>query len=485
MSHIESRSTPAAAFELGMKPMREKRWVEASILWRSYREVYKDYPTPWIQGAVSAMRQGDLQGAGEILSEARSLFPGHAATWLISAEWAAMYNNLEHESAFLAEGRGRCPNHWELLRRSAELEIKLGNIDTAELFSQQACEYANEHIEPWLQSAELAAQREDWPQAEIRWKRVIELKPDFIHAYTQASVACKNQGKTVEARNYRLAARYGYDLLAAPLTPPVLKVKNKNRCGSLHFLQLVATKALLNMKSESARTHLNYSWVLIEPLLYLVVYYFLFSNLLHRDSEGYGLFLLCGLVPWMWFSKAISASANSIIGGQSLMLNTNISPAFFPLVTILHSAFKQLPALLCLLGLGLLIDLSTFSWGLLWLPLILLVQFMLTLSLGMLVAAIIPFLRDLANLVGTGMTLMMFLSGVFYDYRSMPGNISQWLQFNPMVQIISAYREVILQGKAPDLTSLTCVALASAAVLIGNYLLYTKHRGNFVRRGMQ
>ena len=67
----------------------------------------------------------------------------------------------------------------------------------------------------------------------------------------------------------------------------------------------------------------------------------------------------------------------------------------------------------------------------------------------------------------------------------MPGSIAQWLQYNPLAQMISAYREVILEGKAPDLTSLGYVTLASAAVLLTNYLIYTRQRCNFVRQGMQ
>ena len=476
--------SPAAAFELALKLMREKNWVEASALWRQYRDQYKGHPAPWTQGAISLMRMGDMPAAGELLTYARQHLLKHVSVWLISAEWARLQHDLQLERDLLAQGCQSCPCSWELLCKSADLELKLGNIDSAEDFNRRARQHANGRIEPQLQFAELAEKSQDWPQAEQRWLQVIASKPEHTRAYTQLAAACKQQGKTVEARRYRLAAQYGLELLApqVQLAQPITARKGPQ--GLLHFIQLVTTKALLCLKSESSRTHLNYAWVVIEPLLHLVIYYFLFGRLLNAGVENYGLFLLCGLVPWMWFAKAISTSANSIIGGQGLMLNSNIAPAFFPLVSITQSTFKQLPALLFLLALGLATDGKTISWSLLWLPGIILIQLLLIIALGLLLAAIIPFLRDLANLVGTGLTLLMFMSGVIYDYRNMPGRIGEWLEYNPLAVIISSYREVILEGRIPDFVGLAYVAAVSLLLLLVNYVIYRHHRRNFVRRGM-
>lgn len=476
--------SPAAAFELALKLMREKNWVEASVLWRLYRDRYQGHPAPWTQGAVSLMRQGDMVAAGDLLAYARQHLLKHVSVWLVSAEWARLQHDLQLERDLLAQGCQNCPSSWELLCKSADLELKLGNIDSAEDFNRQARQHANDRIEPQLQFAELAEKSQDWPQAEQRWLQVIANKPEHTRAYTQLAVAYKQQGRTVEARRYRLAAQYGLELLApqVQLAQPIAARKGQH--GLLHFIQLVLTKALLSLKSESSRTHLNYAWVVIEPLLHLVIYYFLFGRLLNAGVENYGLFLLCGLVPWMWFAKAISTSANSIIGGQGLMLNSNIAPAFFPLVSITQSTFKQLPALLFLLALGLATDVKTISWSLLWLPGIILIQLLLIIALGLLLAAIIPFLRDLANLVGTGLTLLMFMSGVIYDYRNMPGRIGEWLEYNPLAVIISSYREVILEGRTPDFVGLAYVAAVSLLLLLVNYVIYRHHRRNFVRRGM-
>lgn len=476
---------PAEAFALAHAPMREKRWLEAGALWQVYRQQYPGHPAPWSQGAICFMRQGDMAAAGEILSEARQRYAKHVGIWLVSAEWARMQHDHKLENGYLSEGLVQHPGQWELLFRSADLQIRIGNLEQAQVFNDAARMSTAERIEPLVQHAELAEKREDWDEAKARWLSLIQHKPDHKPAFTRLAAVLTRQGFVQEARRYRLAGQYGAELLASNTDEPATVMQAKGTKGWMHFAQLVMTKALLGLKSESARTHLNYAWVVIEPLLHLIIYYFLFGQLLNAGVENYGLFLLCGLVPWMWFAKAISTSATSILGGQSLMLTTNISPAFFPLVSVAQATLKQLPALLCLLALGLATDVKTLSWNLIWLPGILIIQLLMTTALALLIAAIIPYLRDLANLVGTGLMLLMFLSGVIFDFRSMPGNVGQWLEYNPMAVLISTYRQVILDGSPPDIAGLGYVMLVAIILLVVCTLFYRSQRRHFARQGMR
>lgn len=476
---------PAEAFALAHTPMREKRWLEAGALWQVYREQYAGHPAPWAQGAICLMRMGDLTAAGTLLIHARKCYAQHATVWLASAEWARLQNDADQELAFLAEGLTHCPGQWELLYRSAELHVRLGDLEKALACNDGARETAGERIEPLLQHAELAEKSEDWQQAEVRWLAIIHDQPAYKPAYAKLSAVYARQGRVQEARRYRLASQFGAELLEPLPRSPEALAKGKGNGGFLHFSQLVITKAWLGMKSESARTHLSHAWVVIEPLLHLAIYYYLFGKLLNAGVENYALFLLSGLVPWMWFAKALSTSSTSILNGQSLMLTTNISPVFFPLVSVVQATFKQLPALLSLLALGLATDVNTLSWNLAWLPLILLVQLLLTTALALLVAAIIPFLRDLANLVATGLMLLMVLSGVIYNIDAMPGQIGQLLEYNPLAVVISAYRQIILEGSAPDFSGLGYAVLVSLGILLFCAGFYRSQRRNFVRRGMR
>ena len=80
------------------------------------------------------------------------------------------------------------------------------------------------------------------------------------------------------------------------------------------------------------------------------VYYLVFGLLLQRGGENYPVFLLTGLIPWMWFMKAVNGSSNSIIAGQNLMLQVGLPSIVFPLVSLLQATLKQIPVFILLFG---------------------------------------------------------------------------------------------------------------------------------------
>ncbi len=437
------RLPPATAFAEGNRLMSEGRWKEASALWKVFRTHYAGHPAPWLQGAMSHMAIGEPGKAGSLLAEARGMFPDHLRTWLASAEWAMKAGSPEQVDAFTQEVMERYQDRSGALAAIAEMAEQSGHVHRA-----VAC-----------------------------WQEQHLMNPDAPEALERLSSLHRRLGNLSEARRYRLMAEYG--------TQPPPSISTSKQQPGVHFLQLIWTRALLNLKSESSRTRLNLAWVVVEPLLHLLVYYFLFGSLLHAGREGYGTFLLTGLLPWMWFAKAITASSNSILGGQTLLLNTGISPAFFPLVGILQTSLKQLPAFALLLVLLLVTGHLKTGSGLLMLPLLLALQLMFTCAVGLLVAAIIPFIRDLSNLVGTGLTLLMFLSGVVYDPRNLSGRFADLIACNPLLHLIALYRQALLGNGSMDMAGILYLLIASTLLLIATGIVFTRYRDRFARRGME
>lgn len=246
----------------------------------------------------------------------------------------------------------------------------------------------------------------------------------------------------------------------------------KNKQSSL--VDLIWVKAKLNLKSEAVRNKLSYIWWVLEPLLYLLVFYVVFTYVLIRGTgEDFVISLLVGLIPFHWFNKAVSGSAGSILNGKGLLQQVAISPVFFPAVSVIQSSLKQIPVFIVLLvflfALG---HYPTLAWFAI-LPLLLL-QLALIASLAILLALIVPFIKDLLIIIPTGMTLLLFVSGIFFDLSTLPPDVHQWFLLNPLANLIEQYRSILIHGEWPDFFKLIQLLITVMVFSILAVWLYSK-----------
>lgn len=230
-------------------------------------------------------------------------------------------------------------------------------------------------------------------------------------------------------------------------------------------LELVWVKANLNLKSEASINYLSYAWWIIEPLLQMAIYYLVFSFLLKQGGPNYVPFLLTGLIPWIWFSRSVSHAQGSIIQGKYLMSQVHVPKIFFPLTFILQDAIKQVLVFI-LLFVFLLMYGYEYGPSLLWFIPVALIQLLLIIAFSLSASIIVPFVRDFSFVIETGLQIMMFCSGIFFNYRDIPAMESDVFFVNPMAVILSSYREVLMYQTAPNLNLLTYVTLLSLVIII-------------------
>jgi len=235
----------------------------------------------------------------------------------------------------------------------------------------------------------------------------------------------------------------------------------------MYYRDLVFSKLIYNLKSEASKTYLGYAWWILEPMLFVFVFYLVFEKLLQRGGPGFLVFLLCGNIPYLWFSKTVSNASNSILGGHGLITQVRISKAFFPLMVVLTDAVKQffvfvfLFAFLVWYGLE-----AQTSW--LYVPVLIIVELSIIISVAMVSAAITPFFPDLKYIIPTGLTLLMFGSGIFYSYREVVSEEHQRLfMMNPIANLIENYRMVMIQGVEPDWVALGFIFCIATVIAIG------------------
>lgn len=241
--------------------------------------------------------------------------------------------------------------------------------------------------------------------------------------------------------------------------------------NSIQFLSLLDLKARMALKSEASKLYLSYLWWVIEPLLWVLVFYFVFTVLLDADRDI--TFLVCGKIPFLWFSKSMVSGSNSIVAGKGLLNQVNIPKQFFPYQALQEALYKQ-----WLVFLVLFVVVAYFGYepSLVWfwvIPLIV-VQYLFIALCALIGAFCVSYIRDVRMLISMGVMFMMFASGVFWDVSSItdPQMRELMLTWNPLLFLIDGYRQVLMYGKVYDIQHLGILAVVLLAGIMFMHMIY-------------
>lgn len=234
---------------------------------------------------------------------------------------------------------------------------------------------------------------------------------------------------------------------------------------------LVDQMARMSLKADASRYFLGYIWWLLEPLLFVGVFYLVFGVLLGAEREDFLVFLMCGKLTFVWFSKSVAHAGRSIVAAQGLIGSVDLPKSLFPMTAIQEGLYKQATVMLLLF---LLVVAAGYGagWHWLWLLPILLANYLLIVACGLLAAFLVCLFFDFMMVIQLGMTFLLFVSGIFWDPRSLPDPAAtEWLFIaNPLAFLIDAYRQVLMVGVAPDASLLLGILLTSAlavALMLG------------------
>lgn len=234
-----------------------------------------------------------------------------------------------------------------------------------------------------------------------------------------------------------------------------------------HF-PLIDILARSNLKANAAQTYLSYLWWVLEPALYVLLFYVVFELLLLRGSPGFLYFLVMGKIPFLWVTKSLSAGANSIAGKKALMAQAKIPIAILPYASILEASYKQIVVFLVLFAfmIGVYGSQPTLLWW--WLIPIMLVNLLLIVAITLPFAWLSALVPDTTHLLPMVTMFLMFTSGIFFDVNEIQNAYYRdlLLTFQPLAFIIDAYRQIVMHNRLPDLEHLAYLTVFLIAVVL-------------------
>lgn len=231
------------------------------------------------------------------------------------------------------------------------------------------------------------------------------------------------------------------------------------------------------LKAEHRNSYLGYFWWLLDPLLNVLVYYFLVVIILDRTHEGfsYPLFLVIGLVAWRWISTSINSSSKSILRYSSIINQVSLPKALFPLSFTLTQLFNFAFGLI-VIALFLAIYGVVPTWHVAYLPLLIFIQLTVHLALGLVLGFITIFVRDIENLMTYITRIFFYASPIIWEggrlIRSgkVPDLLVPLIEYNPVAIIVTAYRDILMFHQTPNLIGLGILFLI--AIIIGTFMIY-------------
>ncbi len=267
-----------------------------------------------------------------------------------------------------------------------------------------------------------------------------------------------------------------------------------NLAQLLRYRGLIQSLVARELKARYRGSVLGIFWSFGNPLLLLLVYSAVFKYFVGKDNavQPYALFLFCGLLPWTWFASSLNESAGSLIAGGNLIKKVLFPAEVLPIVSVLANMVHFLLAL-PILALFLLYyafvgagpvaagvqapHVALHAAELMWLPVVILVQLVLTTGLALFLSALTVHFRDVRDILSNLLTFWFFATPIIYPWQSVPG-LKAWLDLNPFTHLAVSYQEILFY---PDNAFghrawLLALAAASVVVFLAGYWVFDRLR---------
>jgi ABC-type polysaccharide/polyol phosphate export permease len=248
----------------------------------------------------------------------------------------------------------------------------------------------------------------------------------------------------------------------------------------LHYRQLIVLLVVRELKVRYKRSIFGLLWTMLNPLLLMVVYTVVFATIMQAPQRNFAIFLLAGLLPWLFFSISVLQGLNSILVNQELIRKVRVPQAVFPLSVVgsnlVNFTLSLVPLVLLMAALR-----QPFTAALLFLPVAILILTVFTSGVTLLFATFTVFFRDVRHLAEVALQMLMYLSPVFYDLQMLGQHDAWWfrgfrlfLKLNPLSYLLDLVRSPVYYGRLPSLQTTGVASAAAVIVLAIGYAVFQR-----------
>ncbi len=244
-----------------------------------------------------------------------------------------------------------------------------------------------------------------------------------------------------------------------------------------HSLWLLTTR---DLKVRYSTSFLGYFWSILDPLVMTGIYWLVFTQIFHRGHVGeqpYIVFLMTALLPWTWFNGSISDATRAFTKEAKLIRSTKIPRTIWVARLVLSKGIEfmvSIPVIIffALISLGT-PDAAQLHWQVVFVPLAIVIQAVLTMGVGLIVAPLVVFFRDLERAVKLALRFLFYASPIIYGISDVPSWLHRYVALNPISGIFSLYRSAFFPAEL-NWTDVAVSAVLSVVLLLIGLLVFRR-----------
>ncbi len=265
--------------------------------------------------------------------------------------------------------------------------------------------------------------------------------------------------------------------IKVPLWSPALALFSEHR-------GLIGSMVKRDLTSRYKGSVMGWLWTIITPAVQIAIFTLIFAGIFNakfgteRSRFGFAIYLFCGMLPWIAFSEGVQRAATTLTENVNLVKRVVFPIESLPVNLALAAIVQQLFGTLVLLILSAVFE-RVLSPTALLLPLLLLLQFLVTVGLGWLVASLGVFIRDIPQFTQLVLMTWMYLTPIIYPENLIPAQHRWLVALNPMSALIRSYRRILLEGALPDWQGLAVTLVFAVTCFLFGYWWFERTKKAF------
>jgi lipopolysaccharide transport system permease protein len=273
---------------------------------------------------------------------------------------------------------------------------------------------------------------------------------------------------------------------ARPVPKPVVFVEPRRGLFNLdlqavwQYRELLYFLAWREIKVRYKQTLIGAAWVILQPLMTIAIFTLIFGKFAKIPSDGvpYPVFAYAALLPWTFFSEAVTRSSGSVVGDANLIRKVYFPRLIIPMASVLTPVLDFFLSFLLLLAMMIWYGITP-TRGALFLPLFLSLAFLTALAIGLWLSALNVKYRDVRHTVPFLMQFWMYASPVVYPVSLIPENWRLIFGLNPMTGVIEGFRWALLGKESPDFTVIAASAIGVMILLFSGLIFFRRMERTF------